>query len=402
MSDNKGTIGLLAKLWGGASAAPSTLNPEHKKIVFLIGNNAAAHNIMRHVLPALAGMGVHADIYLTRMPVSASLQKKLDVPENKRFSFYEKLPIDVIHPLLEQEKTILDGADLKASLQYSPRQVADYCQTLGITVNVAHLDDPNDPAFVKKIADDPAIVHGYNIRSMHILKQPLIDAFESKSYNGNGIKGYIANAHPGELPLLPGTHTTFWARKKRRTWMEWSLHVIDKGIDTGPMLDTCGKALSPKKTLMQSLMSMDQAVAQMLVTNTRLFFQKTPRTALPQDSHFSAALRPSKNYTYPTHDEWDEAWAEGIRPVDPDTYIEALTLEHTGYRGTELNCSRLSRRVRRALERAVSQFEAQYAKEYQAAYSKQPPVYSAPYLGAASAPAAKNAPGNGGGPNPVP
>ncbi|MCD8525807.1 MAG: hypothetical protein LRY76_07920 [Alphaproteobacteria bacterium] len=370
--DNKGQ-GILARLWENFSPAPA-LNPDNKKVVFLVGRNATAHHILRHAVPALAGLGIHVDIYLTRMPDNPKLQEKLNIPENKRFSFYEQLPINIIYPLLHKKPTIVDGSDLRASLQYSPKQVATYCQKLGVKVNVQELDDPNDPAFVKKIQDDPDIVLGYNIRSMHILKQPLINAFEAKSYGD--IPGYIANAHPGELPVLPGTHTAFWGRKNKRTWMEWALHVIDTNIDTGPTLDTCSKQLSPKKTLMQDLMSMSEAVAQMLVSNTRLFFQHRPRPALPQNTQ----LRPSKNYTYPTHKEWDDSWIEGIRPVNPDDYAEALTLEYTGYKGTELTCSKLARQIRKALDTEIQKFEVQYVQEYQKVYAKNPPVYTPPHM----------------------
>ncbi|MCD8520582.1 MAG: hypothetical protein LRY57_04795 [Alphaproteobacteria bacterium] len=94
--DNKGQ-GILARLWENFSPAPA-LNPDNKKVVFLVGRNATAHHILRHAVPALAGLGIHVDIYLTRMPDNPKLQEKLNIPENKRFSFYEQLPINIIYP----------------------------------------------------------------------------------------------------------------------------------------------------------------------------------------------------------------------------------------------------------------------------------------------------------------
>lgn len=220
----------LNTAWCNAQpSAAARLNTQNKKVVFLVGANASAHGILRHILPAFASMGIHVDIYLTRMPASKNLQDKLNIPENKRFSFYEQLPLNVIYPLMEPLGRGGKGADLDETLRYSPRELAAHFSAQGINIRVEDLDNPNDPAFVKKIQDDPDIVHAYNIRSMHILKQPIIDAFESKVYQGT--KSYIANVHPGELPLIPGTHTAFWARRKNvRGWSGLFMSLIAVSI----------------------------------------------------------------------------------------------------------------------------------------------------------------------------
>lgn len=47
----------------------------------------------------------------------------------------------------------------------------------------------------------------------------------------------ILNLHPGILPGIRGVEPTFWALFfARKDWLGSTLHIIDKGIDTGPPL----------------------------------------------------------------------------------------------------------------------------------------------------------------------
>jgi folate-dependent phosphoribosylglycinamide formyltransferase PurN len=45
------------------------------------------------------------------------------------------------------------------------------------------------------------------------------------------------NLHPGIAPLIKGLHSIYWALwEHKREWMGSTLHFIDEGIDTGPVL----------------------------------------------------------------------------------------------------------------------------------------------------------------------
>jgi hypothetical protein len=345
--------------WTGVAQLPQTsnLNPQDKKVVFLVGNNAAAHSVLNIVLQELASMGIHADVYLTPLPKNPALQRKIDLPENRNFKFYERLPIDVIYPIIEARPILLRGDDLDEHIKYSPRQLAEFYKTRGIRIQVETLEDVNDPKFVDKICADPNIVMGYNVRGMQILKAPIIQAFQEKEYklsaNTPVIRGYIANAHPGPLPSIPGTHTVFWARMLGLTRNEWTLHVIDEGIDTGPTLDTCTKAFGRHKTLLQSMIGMDREAAQMIVSNTRLFFEGRPRQPLAQRSEG----RPEKNYSYPTHEQWEIAKQQGIVAVNPQNYALALAREYTG--GTE-NAPNLYQEICLACLDSINRWQREY------------------------------------------
>lgn len=359
----------ISKAWINSSLVDSAqnLNPQNKKVVFLVGDNATAHSILNLVLREFASMGIHADVYLTDVPQTPSIQAKLAIPENRNFAFYERLPIDVIYQIIEARPTLLEGDELDDEIKYSPRQLAEFYKERGIHIQIERLANVNAPEFVSRINNDPAIAMAYNLRNMQILKTPLINAFNSKKFQTSGsdtpISGYIANTHPGPLPSIPGTHTAFWARMNGRHSNEWTLHVIDKGIDTGPILDRCGRAFGNGKTLLQSMIGMDRDVAQMVVTNTRLFFEGTPRPPLPQTKEG----RPPKNYSYPTHKEWEMATSRGIIAVNPEGYALALAREFTG--GTE-NAPRLYLEISLACLKAIKEWEKQYEKMLKSSYGK--------------------------------
>ncbi len=60
-----------------------------------------------------------------------------------------------------------------------------------------------------------------------ILKSPLIQAFP----------GRILNVHHGWLPAIRGCHSIAWGLLENRPdWIGVSIHLIDEGLDTGPIL----------------------------------------------------------------------------------------------------------------------------------------------------------------------
>lgn len=356
--------------WNGAQQPAALPADTHKlKVVFLAGGNSAAHGIIRKSVPELCEL-LRVEIHQTTMPKNKKLQEKLDLPENRRFSFYENLPGLVIYPIVEKLQRLKADQELDENLKYSPKELADYFLARGLDVHFKHVDNPNDPAYVGRMDSDPDILTVINTRSMHILKKPLIAAIESKTHliNGVNMQARILNTHPGQLPRYPGTHTVPWAMHRGERFLEWTLHVIDEHIDTGPILDTCAKPIAYGKTILQNLMGGVDRVAQMVVTDVRLRLQGRPRPAVPQND----ALRPKENYTYLQHQQWLDLGKKGLRAVNPDGYIRSLTIEHTGDDGSRKNSPKLSKDVRRALEKAVADFEAQYVLDYQAVYGHPP------------------------------
>jgi hypothetical protein len=359
--------------WASAAVGPSDDNKlgglphsasARKKVVFLVGNNAAAHAILSETIPMLAAMELDVDVYFTDAPPNPKLQAKLSTPENRLVSRLERMPIEVMYPLLDSYKTPLnEHGELLDNIRYTPKQLQEYYSKHGIKINLEQLANVNDPEFVDRIKNDSSILMGYNIRSMHILKKPIIDAFPN---------GKIYNLHPGPLPLIPGTHTAFWSRMLKLVNAEWTLHQIDEGIDTGPILDTFAKPLKSGKTLLQDLMGMNHGVAQMVITNTRLALEGRPRPALPQ-SEFGVT-RPETNYSYPTHEQWLSLFANGIYPVEPISYISAMVGEYTG---GEKNGAGIRRRLTSACNMYAGEAIDEFREYYSRLYGKLPPDFTA-------------------------
>ena len=101
--------------------------------------------------------------------------------------------------------------------------VPSYCRSRGIAVlETGPLDSADAVAAVKALGPDLGIHAGAGL-----LRRPLIDAF------GLG----VLNAHMGVLPAYRGMNVAEWAALERAP-VGCTVHLIDTGIDTGPILAT--------------------------------------------------------------------------------------------------------------------------------------------------------------------
>lgn len=358
--------------------ANTNVQPD-KKLVFLVGTNIPAHYTLRHTIDQIADLGIPCEIYLTELnpKPGSKLAEKLARPESKNLSFFERLPIKVLYPILEKYQPLLSAqGELRGDLQYTPGQIADYYRSKGVTVTVDTLQDVNDPAFVTKIASDPNIARSYNIRSLQILQAPTIKAFESKTHSvgGHTFTSQILNVHPGDVIAYPGTNIAFWNRKNGEKLNIWSLHVIDSGIDTGDFLDKKYRPMKPGKTLMQDMMIMADPAAEMISGDAHLcLLNGTPRQPIPQNQRPDYASKPHQNYTHATHDEFNDAYLNtGVRQVNPDGFIKAVAVDYTGSLTSDLSLE-----VQHEMAKAVLQWQHDYLALYRAAYNKDPLDYDA-------------------------
>jgi phosphoribosylglycinamide formyltransferase-1 len=74
---------------------------------------------------------------------------------------------------------------------------------------------------------------------MHLLEKPFLDRFP----------GRVVNVHPSLLPEFPGLHAIddALAAGVERTGV--TVHLVDEGIDTGPILAQEAVAVVPRGTL---------------------------------------------------------------------------------------------------------------------------------------------------------
>jgi phosphoribosylglycinamide formyltransferase-1 len=100
---------------------------------------------------------------------------------------------------------------------------------------------PTKDEFFKKIADELkkadvelVILAGF----MRIVKKPLIDAFPNR----------IMNIHPALLPSFPGLHGQRQAVEYGVRISGCTVHFVDEGVDTGPIIIQAAVPVSPDDT----------------------------------------------------------------------------------------------------------------------------------------------------------
>jgi phosphoribosylglycinamide formyltransferase-1 len=74
---------------------------------------------------------------------------------------------------------------------------------------------------------------------MQLLTKPFLDRFP----------GQIVNVHPSLLPRFPGTHAIEEALAAGVDETGVTVHVVDEGVDTGPILAQEAVAVAPRETL---------------------------------------------------------------------------------------------------------------------------------------------------------
>ena len=78
---------------------------------------------------------------------------------------------------------------------------------------------------------------------MHLLTKPFLDRFP----------GRIVNVHPSLLPEFPGAHAVDDALAAGVTETGVTVHLVDEGLDTGPVLRQEALPVEPRDTLLERL-----------------------------------------------------------------------------------------------------------------------------------------------------
>jgi phosphoribosylglycinamide formyltransferase-1 len=78
---------------------------------------------------------------------------------------------------------------------------------------------------------------------MHLLTKPFLDRFP----------GRIVNVHPSLLPAFPGAHAIDEALAAGVETTGVTVHLVDEGLDTGPVLRQEKVAVAPSETLVERI-----------------------------------------------------------------------------------------------------------------------------------------------------
>jgi len=102
-------------------------------------------------------------------------------------------------------------------------------------------DFPSKEAFYEKIRDE-LIARGVELvilaGFMRIVKKPLVDAFQNR----------IMNIHPALLPSFPGLHGQKQAVDYGVRISGCTVHFVDEGVDTGPIIIQAAVPVHPEDT----------------------------------------------------------------------------------------------------------------------------------------------------------
>jgi len=100
---------------------------------------------------------------------------------------------------------------------------------------------PSKEAFYEKIRDE-LIARGVELvilaGFMRIVKKPLVDAFQNR----------IMNIHPALLPSFPGLHGQKQAVDYGVRISGCTVHFVDEGVDTGPIIIQSAVPVHPEDT----------------------------------------------------------------------------------------------------------------------------------------------------------
>jgi phosphoribosylglycinamide formyltransferase-1 len=99
---------------------------------------------------------------------------------------------------------------------------------------------------------DLVVLAGY----MHLLTKPFLDRFP----------GRIVNVHPSLLPAFPGAHAINDALAAGVATTGVTVHLVDEGLDTGPVLRQEEVDVAPSETLVERIHAVEHRLLPEIVS----------------------------------------------------------------------------------------------------------------------------------------
>ena len=124
----------------------------------------------------------------------------------------------------------------------------------------------------------------------------------------------IINVHPGPLPQYRGLFTPFWQIMRGNDVLRCTVHLVDPGVDTGPVLTLADVPVAPTRSLLWHMMQLYLTGAARAVT----FINTGLPPAVPQDP-----LLASRTFA-PSQDDFQQFRAKGFSLVNGADYCELL------------------------------------------------------------------------------
>lgn len=139
------------------------------------------------------------------------------------------------------------------------------------------------------------------------------------------VPGGILNVHPGALPGYRGLFAPFWQALAAEPELVSTLHRVDAGIDTGPILAEHRVARDERRSLMWHIADLYRGGAKLAAIATARHFQGgEPQAGLPQPEE-------GRYWSFPSDRELAAFQDRGMKIFCPDDY-RALLSEAFGLR----------------------------------------------------------------------
>jgi methionyl-tRNA formyltransferase len=297
-----------------------------KQILLFVGEDITAHLIMNKVVADIVARGVYEPVLF--FPKNTRL-KNAALPELREFSFFDKTLLnETVYPFIDAQSS-------SCAKNFSPNQLTE---RHGLHLEV--VDDVNAPEFVRKIKSIGAIACALSIRCTQLFRQDITDAIKSTSP--------FLNLHSGLLPDYRGVMPTLRRMFHIATGVAddgdygCTLHkvdpfdpnAIDKGIDTGKIIEVKSIKLNPAHSGYQANLGLVDGGADALISAISQIQNGYTLRGYPQNQDQSAY------YTFPTQSElndWKEAGITLVRPEDALlTLVDAFSKVNTRH-GRELS-----------------------------------------------------------------
>ncbi|WP_461210168.1 formyl transferase [Desulfocurvus sp. DL9XJH121] len=120
----------------------------------------------------------------------------------------------------------------------------------------------------------------------------------------------LYNLHPGALPAYRGLYAPFRALVNGEERMGCTLHAIDPGIDTGPVVDIAWIKADPAKSVLRHYLELYVAGADLFLAMLRDVEAGKLPSATPQDQDRA------RYFKYPTDQEFEDFRRGGGRLYD--------------------------------------------------------------------------------------
>lgn len=181
-----------------------------KNIVLFLGNDFISLIFLNQFVPKLIDIGFNPLI------VNVKSKNHNTSKELQRYDFYQtQLLQDCLYSFIEKT-----GGNLFNLL--TPKQIFTKYNIQTIETN-----NVNDPVFIKKLSTYD-FLGAISLRCFQIFKSDIIDMINKK--------GFFGNSHPGVLPNYRGVYCMLRGIVNSDRTLGWTLHNIDKGIDTGSII----------------------------------------------------------------------------------------------------------------------------------------------------------------------